>query len=116
MFSSLGRYLLFILMSCGMHAYAQDMEDQAIDYRPVVESTSATDDKIRIEKSKRVKKSGDTQVRHNKSVKKRKAPGSKSKAKEAKVYKKHGHFASRDIRLRSKSKSARKESLGVGTD
>jgi hypothetical protein len=114
MLSLLRRYLVLILLSGGAHAYAQDMEDQPIDYNAVVEATSATDDNVRIEKSKRVKTDGKATERHDKTVKKRKAPGTKSKSKEAKVYKQHRHFATRDIRLRSKSKTVRRESLGVG--
>jgi hypothetical protein len=80
------------------------------------EPTSATDHKVRIHKAKRINTDEEVSERHGQSLRKRKAAGGSGSAKETKVYKRHRHFADKDIKLRSRSKIVRKESLGVGTE
>lgn len=80
-----------------------------------VESTSATDHGTRIHTGKRLKTQARATERHGRSLKKKKDAG-KTVGKDGKVYKRHGHFASREIRMRSKSKTVRRETLGVGTE
>jgi hypothetical protein len=81
-----------------------------------VKTTSATDHQVRIHKGRRINLEAGATERHGKSLKKRKAPGGTGSAKDAKVYKRHRHFADREIKYRAKSRGARKEALGVGTE
>jgi hypothetical protein len=99
--------LALLLVVAGTIAYGQE-----VDHQP----TSATDHKVRIEKTRRMNKEARATERHGKSLGKRKEAGGSGSSKEAKVYKRHRHFADRDIKYRSRSKMTRKENLGVGTE
>jgi hypothetical protein len=109
--------LAFILL-CAESSYAQVEDDEEEEFShknhpPVdLKSTSATDHKVRIHRVKRTNTDVTTE-RHGKAIKK-KRDGANGTGKEAKVFKRHRHFASRDIRTRNKSRVARKEMLGVG--
>jgi hypothetical protein len=78
-------------------------------------TTSATDHKVRIHKVKRVDADGRVTERAGRSLRKQRS-GSTASRREARVFRRHGHFADRDVRLRSKSKVARKEGLGVSAE
>ena len=81
------------------------------------EPTSATDHRIRIHRAKRPNAEASRETeRHGKSLRKRKASGSAGSARESKVYRKHRHFADREIKYKSRSRLARKEALGVSTE
>ena len=80
------------------------------------EPTSATDHKVRLEKVKRINpETGDTETRRGR-VLARKKVTDVAKGSPSKVYRRHRHFASREIRMRSRSRAIRKETLGVGTE
>jgi hypothetical protein len=108
--------MLFVVLLAGPAAAAQEDFEYTRDYKPVVKSSSATDNQVRIEKVRRVKAEGRETERHGQSLKKRKATGGSGSSGEAKVYKRQRHFADRGIKLRSRSKIARKESLGISTE
>jgi hypothetical protein len=78
--------------------------------------TSATDHKVRIHKVKRINADANTSEHHGHLLRKRRVPGSAGTAREVKVYKRQRHFADKDIKGRSRSRVARKEALGVGTE
>jgi hypothetical protein len=99
--------LVLLLVITATLAYGQEVE---------VKPTSATDHKVRIHKTRRINDEARANERHGKGLKKRKETGGAGSSREAKVYKKHRHFADRDIKLRSRSKVVRKGSLGVGTE
>lgn len=101
---------LFLVCSLSLIAFTCFGQEEAV-------VTSATDHSVRIEKVKRVNPvDSRAPERHGKSIRKRKNTATSSTGKEARVYKRHRHFAQRDIRLRSKSKVVRRETLGVGTE
>jgi hypothetical protein len=98
----------FLFLCSGISVNAQDL----VEAPP----TSATDHKVRIHRVKRANNAERATERHGRSLKKRKATGVNEGGKESKVYKRHRHFAEKEIRIRAKSKSARKGALGVDTE
>lgn len=99
--------LISLLVLSATLAYGQE-----VDVKP----TSATDHKVRIHKTKRSNDEARATERHGKGLKKRKEAGGAGSSREAKVYKRHRHFADRDVKLRSRSKGVRKANLGLGTE
>jgi hypothetical protein len=107
MTSSFRIALTLIILLSGISAYSQEVAGNP---------TSATDHKVRLEKTRRNTKESRDPEKHGKSLKKRKEAGASGNSKEARVYKRHRHFADRDIKLKSRSRVHRKENLGVGTE
>ena len=99
--------IIIILALTSAFAYGQEAD---------VKPTSATDHNVRIHKTKRVNDEARATERHGKGLKKRKESSGAGSSREAKVYKKHRHFADRDIKVRSRTKAVRKGNLGVGTE
>lgn len=100
--------IISLLALASTLAYGQEQVD--------VKPTSATDNKVRIHKTRRVNDEVRATERPGKGVKKRKESSGAGSTREAKVYKKHRHFADRDVKLRSRSKVVRRGNLGVGTE
>lgn len=100
--------IIFFLLSSGIAVHGQDL----VEAPP----TSATDHKVGIHRVKRANNAERATERHGRSLKKRKAAGVNEGGKESRVYKRHRHFAEKEIRIRARSKAARKGALGVETE
>jgi hypothetical protein len=74
--------------------------------------TSATDPTVRIHNGRRARLEAKATERHGKAVRKKKDTSS-GVSKESKVYKRQRHFATKDVKERSKSRFNRKETLGM---
>jgi hypothetical protein len=114
--TSLIRYLLAALFACiSVVAVAQDEEEEE-GPAPPPKTTSATDHKIRVQRTRRASVDHSDTQGTSPTLKKRRISGGAASSRQARVYKKHRHFADKDIKLRSKSKVARRGTLGISTD